>query len=134
MSNRPYRQLQTQGTQHIQYNFSLLGQGAAAPKLNEGDAGGAYIVSPIVRNSQGNYSFTTVDPFLAVVNVDANYMAATVTTSWGFTWGLPSQNSTTFVWTFNFVAYVSNTGTATDIILNDKVGIQITFRNSVVLP
>lgn len=116
------------------YNFSLLGQGASAPLLSEGDPNGAYIVSPIIRNSQGNYSFTTVDPFLAVVSATASYQAATVTSSWGVTFGLPSQDASKYVWTFNIVTYITNTGTATDIILNDKVSLSLTFRNSLVKP
>ena len=130
--DRHTQPLKTQGVQHVQFNFSFVGAGAAAPTLGEGDPNGTYIKT-ITRNSQGNYSFTTVDKFLAVVTTDGTYSAATVTTSWGVTFGLPSQNSDG-TWTFNFVTYVSNTGTATDIIASDLVSIQITFRNSLVKP
>jgi hypothetical protein len=134
MSDRHTQQLKTNAVQPVQYNFILIGAGAAAPTIGEGVISGVDIVSPIIRNSQGNYSFTINDKFLAVQGVHADYLAATVTTSWGITFGLPSQNATTFLWTFNMVVYVTNSGTATDIILNDKVAVSLTFRNSLVLP
>jgi hypothetical protein len=132
--NQTRRVLYTQGMEHVQFNMVCVGAGAAAPTFVAGDragqSAGNYIT--IARTSAGIYTWTTVDPFIAVVGWDANYALAAggATTVLMFA-PLPVKNAnSTYTFTTNF--YVG--GTLTDLANTQQIAVQFTFQNSITVP
>lgn len=76
----------TQGVEHVYLPAVILPNGNSAPTLSEGDPNGSYYT--ITRNSAGNMTLKTKDPFLAVVHWEAE-----VTTGAKVKLGLPVQNT-----------------------------------------
>lgn len=137
MSNRDYQPLKTQGRGHVEFGLTLIGAGAAAPTLGEGDVSAAapsYFNATVTRASQGQYTLVMLDPFLALVSVTGNYAAATITVPWLVQFGLPTQSATTYCWSIPISIYSTTSVVVTDIVASDKVFLKIIGRNSLVLP
>ena len=133
MSERTYKVIETQGMRHVQYNFTLKGAGAAAMTFVEGDLPGKSTGTycKIARTSAGLYTITTLDPFLAVVSTDWAYVPAVALSTYTISEIVPIHNSDN-TFTHTFTTFVSTV--ATDVPTTDYVRIQLTYRNSTVLP
>lgn len=118
------------GQQNIgrEVEVTFLGKGAAAPtnKGGGGDVNALWLT--ISRSGVGTYSLVTVDPWKYIDGLGFGYCAATTTDYWNCTFGLPTQNSTTGVWTIPMQLFKN--GTAADAILNDKFSVRIKFEDS----
>lgn len=87
MANRTWQHARTQGFEHIYLPLTLLGAGAAAPTLSEGDPNGSYY--SISRVAAGSYVLTTKDAFIAIV-----YKAISPIAGYKAALGPATQNST----------------------------------------
>ena len=144
MSDRTYTQQYTNCLEAVQFNLRFIGAGAAAvPTFVEGD--GQFVVSSgsgianatgtewtMTRSSTGVLSLVSVNPWAGVYSADGGlFLAAadsTNTSGVQFT-ALPSQNSTTNVWTFAIGIYVA--ATLTDLASTQSMWIQIVMRNQI---
>jgi hypothetical protein len=108
--------------------ITFKGQGASAPLNAGGDKNALWLT--ITRSGTGTYSLVTVDPWKYIDGLGFGYQAATLTDYWNGTFGIPSQNSTTGIWTIALQLYKN--GTAADAINNDFFSVRIKFEDSLV--
>ena len=93
MANRTWNHARTLGIEHVYLPVTFIGAGTGAPTLGEGDPNGTLFT--ITRNSAGNFTLKTKDPYLAVVDkravVRAGYKANMGTAVQGTdkTWSFP---------------------------------------------
>ena len=106
MSDRQYHEPQTQGWRHVYMTLQIIGNGASAPSLGEGDPKGTYFT--VSRTTTGTYLLKTKNPFPGSVGVDANIMSATDTNAWSVTPKLPVQNAD-HTWSFELVTFEAGT-------------------------
>jgi hypothetical protein len=134
MASRAFQtKVYTPGYEHVEIPFTLIGKGAAAPTLSEGDPNGAYIVSPLTYTSAGVWSFTTVDTYVAVVDADISIALATPAGAWDIMFtGPPTKNANN---TFTFNVNVFHSSSATDVPSDGSViFVRIRMRNSNLTP
>jgi hypothetical protein len=137
MADRDFRNLLTQGRRHVE--LALTFTAAAGVALwSQGDsaasATGSY--ANIVKTSTGVYTITTTNPYIASVGITGSRLMATPTGNALLTFGKPSQNATTGVWSITVNTWTNAAGThsAADIVDGDLVTVRWTLRNSTVLP
>lgn len=155
MSERSYHAPQTQGIKHIDYNVTVLPNGATGPTLGEGDPNGNWTIPAgqtgatgpwrgsfmsVFKSASGvtgatgvtgTYLVQTNDPFAAVVNQLANIVLASPTASYTISFGPPIQQPDNS-WIIWFTVY--NGTVATDLPLGSQVSLHMTFRNSITKP
>ena len=126
MSNRSYHFRKTQGVIHVEYALTLLGAGAAAPTLGEGDPNGAFVT--ITRQGVGLYTLTTKDPFVALVSVHVQAVGVPLASV-----GLPVKNTNN---TFSIPINVTATsgGVAADLVAAVPLYVALCMRNSTSKP
>lgn len=127
MANRQFYPMNTQGTQHVNLNFSFAPAGAGAPVVGEGCAG--YVAS-ITRTGAGAFLITLVDKYAACVSAEAGLQLNAVA-------DLKCQFGAIDVVSAKTLALnVLAVATPTDIAANanNKVHVQLVLRNSSVTP
>lgn len=105
---------------------TFLGQGASVPLASGGDPKSLWFT--LTRSGTGTLSLVTVDPWKYIDGLGFSYWAATTTDYWNCTFGLPTQSSTTGVWTIPMQLFKN--GTAADAIASDKFSVRIKFEDS----
>lgn len=139
MSDRIFRDKQTQGIKHVDLSFRVAGANPTtnAPTFVEGDKSGASTGSYIVATkvATGKYRFKTVDKFVGLVEVTAKRHSATPTGNELEMVLLPSQNADK-TWQFEVWTYLNAAGThtLTDLVAGDQLSVKLVMRDSTVVP
>ena len=147
MSNAIYFQSYTNCLNATQFNLRFVGVGGTGvPTYLEGDGG--YVTASgtatatstgsewtLTRTSTGQLVLTSVNPWPGLYSADGGLFLATAdaTNTSGIQFpAVPTQNSTTGIWTINLNVYVA--ATLTDLATTQQMWLQIVMRNSLTSP
>lgn len=133
MADRNWHDMRTQGVRHVQLNMTVK-LVSGSPVFVEGDKAAAIAGSyfTMVDTGTGVITFTTNDPWLAVVGIQATRIMGTPGGTATAIVGLPTQNATTKKWSFTVNTFTG--ASAADMATGDMVAVGVTLRNSQVLP